>query len=99
MNNYSTPKKCPYTGETNREGAEFKEDDMNLDEFCSLGKDEIPLSIIFPMNPELDLAKIKTKEERSYSSSSSGQNIVSLDDCISQFSTEELLKEENQVYC
>ncbi len=70
---------------------------MSMLDFKKLSKEALVLKVIFGQHSAFDISKVRTKEERSYSSQSPG--IVSLDDCFSNFSTEELLKDENQVYC
>lgn len=93
---YMKKDKKQYYSYSKEEEAEIKEDEMSIEELAGQsGTKELTLKITFVEKAQIELAAIGHIKD-SYGADS---QVVSLDDCMAKFSAEELLQDENQVYC
>lgn len=91
------PKKYQYSSYNEKEPEMEFDDEDNFAEILKKSKGDVNgIRIKFPKHVDLVEEKLPPKEKASYYSE---PNEVSLDDCLSMFSSEELLTNENQVYC
>ena len=86
-----------YSSNKKKSNVKFEPNDLSIEDFAEKsGSDDLKLKLRFAERAEVDLGILGAKGHQKHGLRAAA---VTLDDCFDKFRTEELLVDDNQVYC
>jgi len=88
--------KSYYSSYTSGDEMDFLEDDKNFEEYVKSKAFPFKFKMLFVIDGDINFDDLHVRVK---SEAAEEKRIISLDDCIKEFNSEELLVGNNQVYC